>query len=405
MFIHYTVYTLTMHTKTICILGRLPAIATAELESLYGGDKIKKLSNESVLIDIDPKDINYSRLGGTVKMCKLLHIFDNNNWASIEAYLENTISEHINEQKKLTLGLSAYNVRVNPKQLLKTGLKLKKIIKKQGVSFRLVPNNESALSSAQVYHNKLTKLGSIELCFIGSENKIYMAQTVSVQDIDAYSARDQARPKRDARVGMLSPKLAQTIINLANPKSGDTVLDPFCGTGVVLQEALLMDFKVLGTDLEPRMIEFTDQNINIWLADKFPDTKNKVALKVADATSTLWNNESGFNFDTIACETYLGRPLSSLPSSIVLDQIIRDVDTILKKFLGNVARQTDPGFRLCLAVPAWKTRTEFLHLPLLDHLERLGYTRMKFTHVNDKDLIYHREGQIVGRELIILIRK
>lgn len=405
MFIHYTVYTLTMHTKTICILGRLPAIATAELESLYGGDKIQKLSNESVLIDLDPNDIIYSRLGGTVKMCKLLHIFDNNNWSKVEAYLENSITDHINEQKKLTLGLSAYNVRVNPKQLLKTGLKLKKLIKKQGVSFRLVPNNEPTLSSAQVYHNKLTKFGSLELCFIGSGDKIYIAQTVDVQDIDAYSARDQARPKRDARVGMLSPKLAQTIINLANPMSGDTILDPFCGTGVILQEALLMGFNVLGTDIESRMIEYTHENIEVWLENKHPGVKDRVELSPADATSTTWKDKLNFNFDTIACEAYLGRPLSTLPNMAILDQIIRDVDTILKKFLKNLAGQTTTGFRLCIAVPAWKTRTDFLHLPLLDHLERLGYTRMKFAHANDKDLIYHREGQIVGRELITLIRK
>lgn len=405
MFIHYTVYTLTMHTKTICILGRLPAIATTELESLYGGDKIQKLSNESVLVDLDPNDIDYSRLGGTVKMCKLLHIFDNNNWSNIESFLENKIFDHINEQKKLTLGLSVYNARVNAKQLLKTGLKLKKIIKKQGVSFRLVPNNKPALSSAQVYHNKLTKLGSLELCFIGSKDKIYMAQSVEVQDIDAYSARDQARPKRDARVGMLSPKLAQTIVNLANPSTGDTILDPFCGTGVILQEALLMGFNVLGTDIESRMIEYTNENIEVWLENKFPGVKEKVKLSPADATSTTWKDKLNFNFDSIACEAYLGRPLSSLPNMAILDQIIRDVDTILKKFLKNLAGQTTPGFRLCIAVPAWKTRTDFLHLPLLDHLERLGYTRMKFAHANDKDLIYHREGQIVGRELITLIRK
>ena len=372
MFIYYTVYTLTMHTKTICILGRLPAIGTAELESLYGSDKVEKLSPESVLIDLTPKEIIYSRLGGTVKMCKLLNIFDTNNWDVVENYLEKTLPDHIKDGKKLTIGLSAYNVRVNPRQLLKTGLKLKKIIKSCGISFRLVPNNEPALSSAQVYHNKLTKSGSLELCFIGTGDKIYMAQTVEVQDIDAYSSRDQARPKRDARVGMLSPKLAQIIINLANPKSIDTILDPFCGTGVILQEALLMKHKVIGTDLEPRMIEYTHHNIEVWLVNKYPDMKDKVALKTGDATSMIWNNQLGFDFSSIASETYLGRPLSSLPNMATLDQIIRDVDTILKKFLKNVTSQTSPGFRLCIAVPAWKTRNDFLHLPLLDHLERLG---------------------------------
>src|SRR5438132_1608433 len=81
-----------------------------------------------------------------------------------------------------------------------------------------------------------------------------LAQTVKVQDIAAYAQRDQARPKRYAKVGMLPPKLAQIIINLAVGRLPDnqlasicdipageqiprphlelTLLDPFCGTGV-----------------------------------------------------------------------------------------------------------------------------------------------------------------------------
>lgn len=61
--------------------------------------------------------------------------------------------------------------------------------------------------------------------------------------------------------------------------------------------------------------------------------------------------------------------------------------------------------RICLAVPAWKTRKGFIHLPLLDSLEKLGYTRVSFVHADNNKLIYHREGQVVGRELVVLIRK
>lgn len=70
--------------------------------------------------------------------------------------------------------------------------------------------------------------------------------------------RDYGRPARDARVGMLPPKLAQIMLNLSvkDEKSG-TVLDPFCGTGVLLQEAALAGFDFIGSDIEPRMVEMT----------------------------------------------------------------------------------------------------------------------------------------------------
>jgi hypothetical protein len=110
-------------------------------------------------------------------------------------------------------------------------------------------------------------------------------------------------------------------------------------------------------------------------------------------------------FDLIASETYLGRALSSMPDHETLQKIVTDCDTIHTKFLKNVARQTDAGFRMCLAVPAWYTRKGFRHLPMLDHLEELGYNRVSFVHAKTQNLVYHRENQIVARELVVLTRR
>jgi tRNA (guanine10-N2)-dimethyltransferase len=223
-----------------------------------------------------------------------------------------------------------------------------------------------------------------------------------VQDIDAYAARDQARPKRDAKVGMLPPKLAQTIVNLATGNSDKevTLLDPFCGTGVVLQEALLMDYGAVGTDLEPRMVDYSQANLD-WLQQRWHLPRGKFSLEVGDATNHHWQP-----FDSVAAETYLGRPFSSLPDAQTLSQVIRDVDTIHRKFLRNLASQTKPGFRACLAVPAWHVAGNSVkHLPTLDSLQEMGYTRMSFVHARNEDLVYHRPGQIVGRELVVITRK
>jgi tRNA G10 N-methylase Trm11 len=239
----------------------------------------------------------------------------------------------------------------------------------------------------------------MELLFIQVEGGVWLAQTVGIQDIEAYGARDQARPKRDAKVGMLPPKLAQIIINLTNPEPGTLVLDPFCGTGVILQETLIMGYPALGTDLEPRMVQYAQTNLE-WLTSKFP-VNAEYHVTVGDATSYKWPPTIG----VIAAETYLGRPFSHRPAPDVLRQVISDVNTIHRKFLENVTEQTKPGFRLAIAVPAWKIGKDFEHLPILDHLKELGYNRLSFQHAEDQDLIYHREGQIVGRELVTLIRK
>ena len=397
-------------TQAFTIFGRQPQLGLAELESLFGAQAVQPIGNVAALLDIEPGLVNFARLGGIVKFGKLLTILDTTNWRDIESFLLEAIPSHaaMLESGKLRLGLSAYQLHVAPKDLMTTGLRVKKALKATGRSARLIPNTMPMLNSAQVLHNHLTSSLGWELLFVRHGDKTYVGQSIAVQDIEAYGARDHGRPKRDAKVGMLPPKLAQIIINLTNPEPASTVLDPFCGTGVILQESLLMGLHAYGSDIEPRMIAYSQANLD-WLTQTTyfkqvcsPDTQPKTSIKLelADATEYKWSQ-----FDAIACETYLGRAFSALPKPEVLEKVIQDVDTIHKNFLKNVAYQTKSGFKMTIAVPAWQTGNNFRHLPTLDHLEELGYTRSVFERADKEDLIYHREGQIVGRELVVLTRK
>jgi tRNA G10 N-methylase Trm11 len=205
---------------------------------------------------------------------------------------------------------------------------------------------------------------------------------------------------------MLPPKLAQIIINLSigisTKKQRLRILDPFCGTGVLLQEAMLMDLDIYGTDLEPRMIQYSIGNLS-WLDEKYPEVGDYRRVEVGDATNFKWYEPE--KITNVACETYLGQPLTALPNSEHLSKIIYEVNLLHHKFLENIGSQVAPRTRFCLAIPTWRGKREFLHLPMLDYLHDLGYTRMRFKHVNDKDLIYHRENQVVGRELLVLEKR
>ncbi len=389
-------------SQSLVILGRQPALGLAELESLLGPDKIQPLGSMAALIDCHHSEVPFGRLGGSIKLAKLLHEFPNPSWAQIEKYLLENLPKHLHftdKGSKLTVGLSLFGLKVSVKQLLRTGLSIKKVLKNAGKSVRIVPNKDAALNSAQVRSNKLYGPNGWELIFIQNGSKIIMGLTVHEQDIDAYAARDHGRPKRDSQVGMLPPKLAQIIINLAKPPQDGIVLDPFCGTGVILQEARLMGYSAVGTDLDERMVEYTKINME-WLSKTFQPPGKRYTTEVADATKADWPD-----FNSIAAETYLGRPFSHEPDPETLKKVMQDTDTIHQKFIANVARQTKAGFRMCIAVPAWFTKSGVKHLKTLDSLEKLGYNRLSFTHAENKDLIYHRQGQIVGRELVVLKRK
>jgi len=407
--------------SSLCILGRQPSLGLAELESLFSAETIQRVGDSAALLDISPGDVPFSRLGGAVKLCRVLTTLDTTDWQKICVLLEETVSHQITDlpKGKIKLGLSLYGFDIPINQISPAGLSLKNIIKKAGRSARVVPNTASALNSAQVLHNRLTGPLGMELVIVRDNNRAIVAQTSVEQDIASYTLRDRGRPKRDARVGMLPPKLAQIILNLAlgqiegegrrakgkknsalcSPPSALTVLDPFCGTGVLLQEALLMGYDANGTDIDPRMIEYTKANLD-WLQKSYnlqPITYN---LMQGDATSFRWTEP----FDVVATETYLGRPFTTPPDDKTLSATVNDCNVIIKKFLGNLANQTKSDTRLCLAVPAWHVNDNFIHLPLLDSLTDMGYTRLSFVHADNKDLIYYREGQIVARELIVLIR-
>ncbi len=390
--------------KSLFILGRQPAIGRAELESLFGAEHVQPLG-QHLASDLAPDQIPFARIGGSIRLAKILTKLSAAQWPAIARALADMLPEQLDylPEGKLKLGLSVFDLPVQTQQLFRTGLELKKVCKRAGRSVRVVPNTELALSSAQVLHNQLTGDLGIELLLIRDGNVTWLAQTTAVQDINAYARRDQGRPKRDARVGMLPPKLAQTIVNLATGPLSATdeqmVLDPFCGTGVILQEALLMGYDAYGTDVDPRMIDYSRQNLE-WLAAHGKETMP--ILEVGDATSHQWTHP----FSVIASETYLGRPLSSWPGADTLREIIGTCNVIIEKFLRNLAPQLKPGQRLCLAVPAWHgPGDKIYHLPLIDHLEQIGYNRQRFEHVRDAELVYYRPEQLVARELLVITRK
>ena len=62
----------------IAILGRQPSISLAELESLFGGNKITQLSSNAATVDITTP-LPQSRLGGTIKSGRVIYKLKSHN--------------------------------------------------------------------------------------------------------------------------------------------------------------------------------------------------------------------------------------------------------------------------------------------------------------------------------------
>ena len=403
--------------KYFVILGRQPKISFAELESLFGSDNVSVFSPDIAVLETELTAKICQRLGSVIKICEITSEQTYSNWPKLSQNIIHTFSKigKTYPEGKITIGISLYGLNIKLKDIEKTGLSAKKVLKASGHPIRLVPNKQAYLSTPQVIHNKLLTNSGIEIVAVASGNKILLGKTIYEQDIEAYTARDQARPKRDAYIGMLPPKLAQTIINLAsgqvdvleisqnnsNSNNSKMLLDPFCGTGVVLQEALLMGYSVVGTDINPKMVDYSIENIS-WLKDKYPEATNHyVRIDLGDAQEHQWPKEVAI----VAGETYLGQPISMIPDPEKLTRLVNETNGLHKRSLANLAKQLSPGTRICLAVPAWRTKNGFKHLPTLDQLGEIGYNRIEFKHTKLNDLIYIRDNQFVGRELVVLTVK
>jgi hypothetical protein len=83
--------------------------------------------------------------------------------------------------------------------------------------------------------------------------------------------------------------------------------------------------------------------------------------------------------------------------------VVGNCDHIISEFFRNLAKQIEPGTPLCVGVPAWRDSSgRFTHLPLIDKLSSLGYTRVELKNARNEQLLYYRENQVVARELLLL---
>lgn len=383
----------------ISILGRQPALGMAELERIYGAKDTKWFSNESAVMDV--KEFNFERLGGSIKAGRvIMHI--NGNWRDAsDAIVEHYLATWGSAKGKITLGIGAYGFKTANRDVQKTGIVLKQKLKKSGTNLRLIPNDFPALNTATSHHNKLGLApNKVEILAVRAGNgAIIIAESIGAQNITSFAARDQARPHTDAFIGMLPPKLARIMINLSGAKGG-TLLDPFCGTGVVLQEALIDGFTATGTDLSDKMVDYTAKNL-AWFINKNQPNGAIGPIYQGDAMNTKWQTP----INVVVSETYLGQPFSAPPKPEKLAQVRNNCNHIITSFLNNIHAQLQPGTPLCLAIPAWRdAQGNFTHLPLIKELSALGYTQLTLNNVKSSELLYYRETQVVARELLVIAK-
>lgn len=346
-----------------------------------------------------------NRLGGTAKLGVIVGDLPTAD-VTAERIVE-MVTDRLPDHS-IDFGWTVYgSSRASTLKLERLALSIKKAFKARGTSSRWVTGKDSnALSPAAVAKLKLTTDG-LDLNLFVDGTQTWLGLTTHVQDADAWGLRDFGRPARDERVGMLPPKLARMMVNLAHPTSTDVILDPFCGGGTVLMEAMVAtDAKrFIASDSDPIQVANTKENLT-WCTQKYifsAERLTHLTTMIADARHL--EKEIVGTIDCVVTEGYLGPLLSGQETTETLEKNVRMLSTLWLDTLRGLKPLLNNGARLVVVWPAFKSSHGTARVELDEEVKALGYAVVNPLQGWDETngpLLYMRPEQRVMRRIVTL---
>lgn len=288
---------------------------------------------------------------------------------------------------------------------------LKERLREKGVSSRFVlpdpANDGTCLGGARVEKNRMLEEGA-EFCLYAPPGQdLLIGRTVWLQDYETYSKLDYGRPGRDARSGLLPPKLARMLINLARLPETVTILDPFCGSGGILTEAALLGLSATGFDTSEKAVNDALRNWD-WLRKQQETPAGAVRVQIGDAR-LLHTLCEPLYFDACITEPYLGPPQKRPLSREAFEKLAGRLVPLYLRALGEIRTVVKPGGRVVFIAPRFRLAGEekIAALSMFSEMKLQGYTVLDplagFAPVTGrKTLIYSRPKQFVQREIFVL---
>jgi len=362
-------------------LGRESALCATEAEAVLEMEKIKiadkKIAGGFLYFSSEEKiDAGkiMQRLGGTIKISSEINLDGGDVVESIANFLNEKITSG-----KINFSISSQNKSV--------GIKIKKLLKEKGRGARYIePKN-----TATIIYNNLIKGGAD----IFERNEKYFI-TLAVQDIESFGLRDYGRPRRDDKSGMLPPKLAMMLINLAKISEESVLLDPFCGSGTALSEAAIMGYKnLIGMDNSERAIADTTINLD-WTVNNFDVGKLNLKIELCDVKN-LSKTISAKSIDAIIAEPYLGKQSHHGETKEDIKKQIIELKELYLSAFKEFTRVLKRNSVVIFIIPRFLYGNEWIKIDIKNEIKNIGFETDKLS--DEGPLLYHRENQFIGREV------
>lgn len=383
--------------------------------------EIIEASEEVLLVQTETElevDSLMLELGSAAKIGEILK---GNIRENLEDNLEEILKEELKDKvKRERFGISVYGAGGKFKELnavfessKEIGRKIREI---RGI--REIRENGRVLSTVAVDKNGLLGNGFELVICVGSKG-IYLGKTLVVQDYESYSTRDYGRPARDVQSGMIPPKLAKMMINLAGKEKSDLFLDPFCGGGTILQELILLGYKnIIGTDASERSVNDSRTNLD-WLESRFKQKESglKQIKDIKLLKADVRKLSSVINFktvDAIVTEPYLGSPKAKYFNPQQIKEEINKLEELYLAAFNEFRKILHDNGAMVIIFPVFRFGSLFFHLEILEKIAALGFKKREFI-VNPPTggellnlnltprggVIFFRPGQTVSREIFV----
>jgi len=201
--------------------------------------------------------------------------------------------------------------------------------------------------------------------------------TVYIPETEAFKVRSTERPYVTSGIS-LSSRLARLLVNIAGVSKGQVLLDPFCGSGTILGEALLKGADCIGIDRNHGSVERTKKNLDWVLSQGNRGGQHVPSFSVITGDAMNLRRSLGDQMvDAMVSEPILMPRLSSPPSLEKARRLIKHASMIYSEALHEMSGVLRPGGRMVLVTPSLRT-IEGKDVSLsFDDLEEIGLEPFK----------------------------
>ena len=230
------------------------------------------------------------------------------------------------------------------------------------------------LSHVEVLKKNLVEnKGEVLLC-IGRE-ETWIATTIGVHNPFEFQKRDIYKPNQ-RKIFAMPPRLAKIMVNLSGCKPGKVLLDPFCGVGTILQEALLERAQVIGVDVNSWCVKAAEENLE-WLTKEY-SLKDAAFRVIQGDVGRLAQKVGQETVDCIVTEPDLGPALRQVPTGPYAQKIIQKLEPLFFGFSEAAYRVLKSGGRMAFVTPYILSRSgQEITMPISEKLETIGFRRIE----------------------------